>query len=88
MRAQVRSHGGANFLGGTVCHTGIYLGDDRIVEIVNARGRAKVHIVDPSDFLNGQGTNFLRTGINIYVATDGAGRALGSDEVAARAGIP
>jgi len=76
--------GGANFLGGTLCHTGIYLGNDRIVEItkVGSRRRAKVHIVDPSDFLNGKGTNFIRTGINIYVATDGEGRALGGDDIA------
>jgi hypothetical protein len=79
--------GGANFLGGTLCHTGIYLGDDRIVEItkVGRKGVAKVHIVDPSDFLNGKGTNFVRTGINIYVATDGEGHALGCEDIAKRA---
>ena len=74
--------GGANFLGGRLCHTGIYLGDDEIAEITNINGRARVHVVDPSDFLNGQGTNFLRTGINIYVATDGCGRALGAKRIA------
>ena len=41
--------------------------------------------IDPYDFLHGQGTNFLRTGINIYVATDGCGNALGSPEIAKRA---
>ena len=68
--------GGANFLGGRICHTGIYLGNDEIAEITNVRGKARAHVVDPSDFLNGQGTNFIRTGLNIYVATDGCGRAL------------
>ena len=77
--------GGANFLGGRVCHTGIYLGHDEIAEIANVRGKARVHVVDPGDFLNGQGTNFLRTGLNIYVATDGHGRALGAPEIAERA---
>ena len=76
---------GADFMGGSLCHTGIYLGNDEIVEITNEDGKAKVNVVDPSDFLNGQGTNFLRTGINIYVATDGRGYALGSNNVATRA---
>ena len=76
---------GANFLGGRLCHTGIYLGGDKIAEVTNIRGRAKVMVVDPYDFLHGQGTNFLRTGINIYVATDGCGNALGSPEIAKRA---
>ena len=76
---------GANFLGGRICHTGIYLGDDKIAEITSMRGRAKVTVVDPYDFLHGQGTNFLRTGINIYVATDGCGNALGAPEIAKRA---
>jgi len=76
---------GANFLGGSLCHTGIYLGNDEIAEITNEDSEAKVNIVDPSDFLNGRGTNFIRTGINIYVATDGDGHALGSAKVAARA---
>ena len=77
--------GGANFLGGRMCHTGIYLGNDEIAEITNVRGKARAHVVDPSDFLNGQGTNFVRTGLNIYVATDGCGRALAAPEIAERA---
>ena len=77
--------GGANFLGGRLCHTGIYLGNDEIAEITNIRGKARAHVVDPSDFLNGQGTNFIRTGLNIYVATDGCGRALAAPEIAERA---
>lgn len=74
--------GGANFLGGRFCHTGIYLGGDEIAEVTNIRGKARIHVVDPSDFLNGQGTNFIRTGLNIYVATDGCGKALGTDRIA------
>ena len=77
--------GGANFLGGRICHTGIYLGNDEIAEITNVRGKARAHVVDPSDFLNGQGTNCIRTGLNIYVATDGCGRALAAPEIAERA---
>ena len=77
--------GGGNFLGGRICHTGIYLGNDEIAEITNVRGKARAHVVDPSDFLNGQGTNFIRTGLNIYVATDGCGRALAAPEIAERA---
>lgn len=45
--------GGANFLGGRICHTGIYLGNDEIAEITNVRGKARAHVVDPSDFLMG-----------------------------------
>lgn len=77
--------GGVSVMCGSLCHTGIYLGDDRIVEVVPGKRKAKIQIVDPYDFLNGQGTNFIRTGINIYVATDGEGRALGSQAVADRA---
>ena len=77
--------GGVSLTCGSLCHTGVYLGDDRIAEVVNDDGRAKVHVVDPYDFLNGQGTNFIRTGINIYVATDGEGNALGSQAIADRA---
>ena len=77
--------GGANFLGGRICHTGIYLGNDEIAEITNVRGKARAHVVDPSDFLNGQGTNFIRAGLNIYVATDGCGRTLAAPEIAERA---
>jgi len=76
---------GANFTGGRFCHTGIYLGNDEIAEITNIDGKAIPQIVDPHDFLNGQGTNFLRTGINIYVATDGCGNALGAPEISERA---
>lgn len=77
--------GGANFLGGRICHTGIYLGNDEIAEITNVRGKARAHVVDPGDFLNGHGTNFIRTGLNIYVATDGCGRVLAAPEIAERA---
>ena len=76
---------GANFLGGRICHTGIYLGDDKIAEITNDDGKARVQVVDPYDFLHGRGTNFVRTGINVYVATDGCGSALGAPEIAERA---
>jgi len=76
---------GVKLPGGSLCHTGIYLGNDEIAEITNVDGRAVVNVVDPTDFLQGQGTNFVRTGINIYVATDGDGRALGSSRIAARA---
>ena len=76
---------GANFLGGRLCHTGIYLGDDKIAEITNDDGKARVQVVDPYDFLHGKGTNFVRTGINVYVATDGNGNVLGSPEIAERA---
>ena len=73
---------GANFLGGRICHTGIYLGNDRIAEVTNDDGKACVQVVDPYDFLHGKGTNFVRTGMNVYVATDGCGTALGSPEIA------
>lgn len=77
--------GGVSIMCGSLCHTGIYLGENRIVEVVPGKRKAKVQIVDPYDFLNGQGTNFIRTGINVYVATDGEGNALGSQAIADRA---
>lgn len=77
--------GGVSIMCGSLCHTGIYLGDNRIAEVVPGKRKAQVQIVDPYDFLNGQGTNFIRTGINIYVATDGEGNALGSQAIADRA---
>lgn len=70
---------------GRACHTGIYLGNDEIAEVTYEGGMAKVNIVDPSDFLNGQPDSLVRTGINIYVASDGCGKALGSRRIAERA---
>ncbi len=70
---------------GHACHTGIYIGNDEIVEVTNEDGEAMVNIVSPSEFLDGQPNSMIRSGINIYVATDGAGKALGSRKIAARA---
>ena len=69
---------------GVACHTGIYLGNDRIVEVTEINGRARVRAVSPDEFLNGDPDSLARTGVTIYVAASG-GKALGSAEIARRA---
>ena len=69
---------------GAACHTGIYLGNDRIVEVTEIDGRARVRAVSPDEFLNGDPDSLVRTGVTIYVAASG-GKALGSAVIARRA---
>ena len=66
---------------GVIKHSAIYVGDDRIVEVCEENGRAKVRCIRPNDFLN---AGLLRTGAYIYVATNG-GSPLGADDIAQRA---
>ena len=72
-----------NFGAGRTYHTGIYLGDDKVVEVTEQNKRARVRIVSPRQFLTG-GTSLVRTGVFIYVATS-RGKALGSQTIADRA---
>ena len=65
-------------------HTGIYLGNDRIAEVTEINGRARVRAVSPGEFLNGDSDSMARTGAFIYVAACD-GEALGSAEIARRA---
>ena len=65
-------------------HTGIYLGNDRIAEVTEINGRARVRAVSPDEFLNGDSDSMARTGAFIYVAACD-GEALGSAEIARRA---
>ena len=79
--------GGIKLLGGlagSTCHTGIYLGNDKVAEVSPVNGRAKVRIVDADEFLSGDSDSLNRTGAFIYVATDGD-EALGTAEIAERA---
>ena len=69
---------------GAACHTGIYLGNDRIVEVTEIDGRARVRAVSPDEVLNGDPDSLVRTGVTIYVAASG-GKALGSAVIARRA---
>lgn len=73
--------------GGTVSHTGIYIGNDRIVEVTEINHQAKVRIVNPREFLSGDG--LLRTGVYIYIAaakgSDGKYTAIHSASIAQRA---
>ena len=71
-----------NFGAGRAYHTGIYLGDDKVVEVTEQEQTAQVRIVSPAEFLNGE--SGVRTGAFIYVATS-RGKVLGSPEIAARA---
>lgn len=69
---------------GVACHTGIYLGNDQIVEVTEINGRARVRAVSPDEFLNGDPDSLVRTGVTIYVAASN-GEALGSAAIARRA---
>ena len=68
-------------------HTGIYIGNDEIVEVTNVDGVATVQIVSAEEFIEGEG--FARTGMFIYVACkqdrNGNCIAMGSKDIADRA---
>ena len=68
-------------------HTGIYIGDDEIVEVTNIDGVATVQIVSAEEFIEGDG--LARIGTFIYVACkqdrDGNCIAMGSTDIADRA---
>ena len=68
-------------------HTGIYIGNDEIVEVTNIDGVATVQIVSAEEFIEGEG--LARVGTFIYVACkqdrDGNCIAMGSKDIADRA---
>ena len=68
-------------------HTGIYIGDDEIVEVTNIDGVATVQIVSAEEFIEGEG--LARIGTFIYVACkqdrEGNCIAMGSKDIADRA---
>lgn len=68
-------------------HTGIYIGNDEIVEVTNIDGVATVQIVSAEEFIEGEG--LARIGTFIYVACkqdqDGNCIAMGSKDIADRA---
>jgi|GEM_PF-2210877 len=69
----------------TLCHTGIYIGDNKIVELANESGAGVVRVVSPTEFL---GDGLPRTGLFIYVACAKDERgyyALGDESVAVSA---
>ena len=49
----------------SMCHTGIYVGNGRIVEMTNDGGIGTIQVVTPDHFLN---YSLWRTGVFIYVA--------------------
>lgn len=70
---------------GLATHTGIYVGDNTIIEITEEDDTARVRAVTPKEFVSG-GPN--RTGVYIYIAcgkSDGEVYALGSEDIARRA---
>jgi len=71
---------------GLASHTGIFVGDNRIVEITEVDDKARVQIVSPKQFVNGGAT---RTGVYIYTAAakyaNGDLYALGDHGIADRA---
>ena len=89
MRDQVKPILGSvlkcDLVGGVASHSGIYIGNNRIVEVANVSGRAKVQVVSPSEFLSGASDSLVRTGAYIYVAAHYQGEAIGSTDIAERA---
>lgn len=69
-------------------HTGIYIGNDEIVEVANVDGVATVRIVSAEEFIEGDDC-ISRIGAFIYVACkqdrDGKCIAMGSQDIADRA---
>ena len=69
-------------------HTGIYIGNDEIVEVANVDGIATVRIVSAEEFIEGDDC-ISRIGAFIYVACkqdrDGNCIAMGSQDIADRA---
>ena len=69
-------------------HTGIYIGNDEIVEVANIDGVATVRIVSAQEFIEGDDC-ISRCGVFIYVACkqdrDGNCIAMGSKDIADRA---
>ena len=69
-------------------HTGIYIGNDEIVEVANIDGAATVRIVSAEEFIEGDDC-FSRIGTFIYVACkqdrNGNCIAMGSKDIADRA---
>lgn len=66
-------------------HTGIYVGDNRIVEMTNVNGTGIIQDVSPHEFLT---FSAHRTGVFIYVACgkkNGKYYPLGSEDIAERA---
>lgn len=72
----------------SVCHTGVYIGNDEIVEWANIDGIATVRIVSAEEFIEGDDC-FSRMGAFIYVAckqdSNGNCIAMGSKDIADRA---
>ena len=73
----------------SLCHTGIYVGNDKIVELTkNSSGQAEIRVVSAEHFIEGDDL-FPRTGTFIYVAcgkkADGSCFALGSHDIARNA---
>ncbi len=68
-------------------HTGIYIGNDEIVEVTNIDGVATIQIVSAEEFIEGDGC--ARIGAFIYVACkqdrNGNCIAMGSKDIAERA---
>lgn len=70
---------------GLACHTGIYVGQNRIVELTNENGTGIIKKVPPKYFLD---YSLVRTGVFIYVACgekDGKLYPLAAPEIAERA---
>ena len=65
--------------GGITYHSGIYIGNNRIVEL---EGEGHIRTVSTYEFLSHPGP---RTGFSSQVACDDAGNPLGSERVASRA---
>lgn len=70
--------------GGFAAHTGVYIGNNKIVELYENDGVGEIRIVSPKRFLNGESDSIVRTGVYIYCACIGT-NVLSSIEIAKRA---
>jgi len=80
---------GSSYLSEDVCHTGVYIGNDEIVELTqNDNGDAEIRTVSAEEFIEGDAP-LPRTGCFIYVACskrkNGDCYALGGQKIADRA---
>ena len=56
-----------DLVGGVIDHSGIYIGEGKIIEITEKDGKGCVEVIDLYDFTYGTS---IRTGVSIYVAID------------------
>ncbi len=62
---------------GYIDHSGIYLGNNEVIEIVNKEDKGYVTIIDFNSFVQ---SSWLRTGVSVYIAIDRLSKDIIKDE--------